>query len=54
VAGALGMNEAAARVAVHRLRRRFRELFREEIAQTVAEPAELDDEVRHLLRALVS
>jgi RNA polymerase sigma-70 factor (ECF subfamily) len=50
----LGLNEAAARVAVHRLRRRFRDLFREEIAQTVAEPADIDDEVRHLLRALAN
>ena len=35
VGAALGLEEAATRVAVHRLRRRFRELFREEIAHTV-------------------
>ncbi len=44
----LGMTADAVRKAVHRLRDRYRELFREEIAQTVAEPAELDDEVHHL------
>jgi RNA polymerase sigma-70 factor (ECF subfamily) len=48
---ALGMNEGAIKVAVHRLRRRFRELFREEVAQTVARPEEIDDEIRHLLAA---
>jgi RNA polymerase sigma-70 factor (ECF subfamily) len=52
VANVLGINEGAARVAVHRLRRRFREVFREEIAHTVAEGAEIDDEVRHLLGVL--
>jgi RNA polymerase sigma factor (sigma-70 family) len=54
VAGQLGLNEAAARMAVHRLRRRFRSLFREEIAQTVAEPADIEDEIRYLLRALAN
>lgn len=48
----LGLSEGALRVAVHRLRRRFRELFREEIARTVASPAEINDEVRYLLAAL--
>ena len=48
---ALSMNEGAVKVAVHRLRRRFRELFREEVAQTVAAPEEIDDEIRHLLSA---
>ncbi|MFA6289103.1 MAG: sigma factor [Opitutaceae bacterium] len=52
VAGLLGINEGAARVAAHRLRRRFREVFREEIAHTVADAAEIDDEVRHLLGVL--
>lgn len=52
VADALGINEGAARVAVHRLRRRFRDMFREEIAHTVAEAGEIDDEVRHLLGVL--
>jgi hypothetical protein len=39
-------------VAVHRLRRRFREIFRDAIAQTVSSPDEIDDEVRHLLAVL--
>jgi RNA polymerase sigma-70 factor (ECF subfamily) len=50
----LGINAGAARVAVHRLRRRFRELYREEIAKTLAEGADLDGELRHLAAALAS
>ena len=52
VGAALGLTEGAARVAVHRLRRRFRELFREEIAPTVSRPEDIDDEIRHLLASL--
>jgi RNA polymerase sigma-70 factor (ECF subfamily) len=52
LAAQLGQSEGAARVAIHRLRRRFRELFREEIAQTVSRPEDIDDEVRHLLGVL--
>ena len=52
VAKQLGMNEGAARVAVHRLRKRFREIYREEISQTLAEGADLDAELRHLAAAL--
>lgn len=52
VASRLNMTEAAARVAVHRLRKRFRQLFREQIAQTVVDEAQLEDELRHLLEAL--
>jgi RNA polymerase sigma factor (sigma-70 family) len=48
----LGTSEGAARVAVHRLRRRFREVFREEVAQTVAAAEDVDEEMRHLLAAL--
>jgi RNA polymerase sigma factor (sigma-70 family) len=48
VAGSLGMSEGAVRVALHRLRRRFRDLLREEIAHTVADPADVEDEIRHL------
>jgi RNA polymerase sigma factor (sigma-70 family) len=44
----LGMSEGAVKVAVHRLRRRFRDLVREEIAQTVSSPDEIEDELRHL------
>jgi len=52
VATGLGASEGAARVAVHRLRKRFRELYREEIAQTLPDGAELDAELRHLAGAL--
>jgi RNA polymerase sigma factor (sigma-70 family) len=52
VATALGLSPGAARVAAHRLRRRFRDVFREEIAHTVTEPGEIDDEVRHLFAVL--
>ena len=52
VAQRLGTSEGAARVAVHRLRKRFREIYREEISQTLAEGADLDAELRHLAAAL--
>ena len=43
---------AAVRVAVHRLRRRYGELLREEIAQTVATPVEVDEELRYLIAVI--
>jgi RNA polymerase sigma-70 factor (ECF subfamily) len=49
IASELGLNEGAVRVAVHRLRRSYRDLLREQIAQTVATPEEVDDELRHLI-----
>ncbi len=51
-AGALNMTEAAIKVAVHRLRRRYGELVRKEIAQTVATAEEVDDEMNSLYAAL--
>ncbi len=51
VAGKLDMTEGAVKVAVHRLRKRYRQLLREEIAHTVASPAEVDEEIRHLFAA---
>ena len=54
VAEALGMSEGAVKMAVHRLRRRYRELLREEMAQTVGDPAEIDDELRELFSPLSS
>ena len=51
-ARALGTSEGALRVMVHRLRRRFRELLRAEIAATVSDDAEIDGEIRHLIDAL--
>ncbi len=51
-AAKLGMSEGAVKVAVHRLRQRYREILRAEIAKTVADPADIDDEMRHLVNAL--
>jgi RNA polymerase sigma-70 factor (ECF subfamily) len=48
----LGMSEGAVKVAVHRLRRQFREVVRDEIAQTVSSPEEIDGELRHLWSAV--
>ena len=52
LAGALGLSEGAARVAVHRLRKRFREVFRATVAETVSAPEEVEDELRHLVGLL--
>ncbi len=52
LAAHLNITEGAARVAVHRVRKRFRELFRATIADTVDSPAEVDDEVRYVARVL--
>ena len=46
------MNEGAVRVALHRLRRRFGELLRGEIAHTVSHPTEVDEEIRQLFSAM--
>jgi hypothetical protein len=51
VARALGMEETAVRVAVHRLRKRYRLLLRAEIAHTLADPAQVDEELRALFGA---
>lgn len=52
VAAECGVNEGAMRVIVHRLRRRFREIFREEITHTLADPRDVHEEMRHLLAVL--
>ena len=52
VAALLGMSEGAVKVAMHRLRQRFRNALRAEIAKTVATPAEVDEELRHLIRVM--
>lgn len=49
----MGTSEGSARVAVHRLRKRFREVFHEEIAGTVAGPENVTEEIQYLLAALV-
>src|SRR5688500_12847507 len=48
----LGMSEAAVKMAIHRLRKRYKQLLRDEIGQTVAGPAEIDDEIRQLFSIL--
>ncbi len=50
--GQLALSEGAVKVAAHRLRQRYRELLREEIANTVASPDEVEEELRNLFRAL--
>ncbi len=52
IAAALGTSEGAIKVAVHRLRRRYGELVRAEIAQTVTTPEEADEELRYLFAVL--
>jgi RNA polymerase sigma-70 factor (ECF subfamily) len=52
IAARLGVKEGAIRTAIHRLRTRYRDLLRAEIAGTVASPAEVDAEMQHLFAAL--
>lgn len=51
-AEAAGVSVEHARVLIHRMRKRFREIFREEIAQTVRDPAEVEEEIRYLRKVL--
>lgn len=53
-AKSLGLDEGAIRVAVHRLRKRYRELLRDEIAQTLDDPTQVAEELRSLQAALAS
>ena len=48
-ARALGLSETAVKVAIHRLRSRFREIIRSEVAATVNDPADAADELHHLI-----
>lgn len=48
----LDMTVGAVKVAIHRLRRRYREAFRRHVSETVASPEEIDDELRSLLEAV--
>jgi len=52
LAAPFNMTVWALKVTVHRLRRRYRAVLREEIAQTVADAAEVDDEIQYLLRVM--
>ena len=51
IAKTLGMEEGAVRVAIHRLRKRYRQLLRDEISQTLTDPAQVDEEMRALFGA---
>jgi RNA polymerase sigma-70 factor (ECF subfamily) len=48
----MNTSEGALKVAIHRLRKRYRDLFRQEIADTVADPAEVESELRYLAAVL--
>jgi RNA polymerase sigma factor (sigma-70 family) len=48
----MGTSEGALKVAIHRLRKRYRDLFRKEIAETVADPVDVESELRFLAAAL--
>jgi len=50
----MNTSEGALKVAIHRLRKRYRELFRQEIADTVADPAEVESELRFLATVLTT
>jgi RNA polymerase sigma factor (sigma-70 family) len=50
----LGVPEATVKRLVHRLRQRYRSLLRDEVAETVADPSEIDDEIRHLCSVLAA
>jgi RNA polymerase sigma-70 factor (ECF subfamily) len=52
LAGEMNTSEGALKVAIHRLRKRYRELFRQEIADTVADPSEVESELRFLAGVL--
>ena len=49
----MNTSEGAVKVAIHRLRKRYRELFRQQIADTVADPAEVESELRYLAAVLM-
>jgi RNA polymerase sigma factor (sigma-70 family) len=49
----LGLSEGAVKVTIHRMRKRFRDVVRSEIAQTLRDPTLVEEELRHLIEALV-
>jgi RNA polymerase sigma-70 factor (ECF subfamily) len=52
IAARLETSEGAVKTAVHRLRRSFQTALRKDIAETVSDPDDVDDEIRYLVRAL--
>ena len=54
LSAALGIAESAVRKQLHTMRQRYRSLLRDEVAHTVADPADVEDEIRHLCAALAA
>ena len=54
LATALGIAETAVKKQLHNLRQRYRWILRDEVAQTVNDPADVDDEIRHLCAVLAA
>ena len=54
VATDLGMSEGAVKVSIHRLRQRFGAILRDEVGRTLADQADVDDEIRHLFASFDS
>ena len=54
LAAELGKSEEAVNMAVHRLRKRYREILEEQIAATLDDPSEMEDEIRSLFEAITS
>ena len=54
IAASLGLSEGGVKTVVRRMRLRFAALLRDQIASTLLDPAETENEMRHLLQALVS
>jgi RNA polymerase sigma-70 factor (ECF subfamily) len=54
LAAALGIAETVVKKQLHNLRERYRWLLRDEVAHTVADPHDVDDEIRHLCAALAA
>ena len=52
LAASLGMSESALKSALFRLRSRYREILRAEVAQTVSDPKDVDEEIRYLLKVM--
>jgi len=52
IADALNTTDGAIKVMIHRFRRRYQQLLRDEIASTVSDEADVDDEIRHLIAVL--
>jgi RNA polymerase sigma-70 factor (ECF subfamily) len=54
LSGELGMAEPAVKKQLHNMRQRYRSLLRDEVSQTVEDPAEVDDEIRYLCASLAT